>query len=106
MHRYPSPARLFWVAVGLLVSAPALRAAEAEWKVGLAQVKITPEKAVFLSGYSNRKTPFTGVEADLYVKALILVDRDGRRAALVTSDLLGFPAAIAEPICQRIQKKT
>ena len=33
-------------------------------------------------------------------------DRDGQRGALVTSDLLGFPAAVAEPICERITKKT
>src|SRR4051794_32442678 len=32
--------------------------------------------------------------------------RDGHRAFIVTSDLLGFPAAVAEPICERIEKKT
>ena len=30
----------------------------------------------------------------------------GRRAVLVTTDLLGLPAALAEPICQRITEKT
>src|SRR5262249_43425132 len=33
-------------------------------------------------------------------------DRTGQRGVLVTSDLLGFPAAVAEPICERIEKKT
>jgi hypothetical protein len=91
---------LIWVAVS------PLRAAEPEWKVGLAQVKITPDKPVFMAGYAARNKPFDKVETDLYAKAMVLEDSTGQRAVLVTSDLIGFPAAVAEPICQRIQKKT
>jgi hypothetical protein len=76
------------------------------WKVGLAAVKVTPEQPLLMSGYAGRTKPFAKVAGDLYVKALVLEDQDGQRAALVTSDLLGFPAAVAEPICERIQKKT
>jgi hypothetical protein len=61
---------------------------------------------MLMSGYGGRTKPFAGVTADLYVKVLVLEDREGHRAALVTSDLLGFPAEVAEPICQRIEKKT
>jgi neutral ceramidase len=94
-------------AFGTLLACSGLtRSAEPEWKVGLAQVKITPEKPVFLAGYASRKTPFEKVEADLFVKVLILEDKTGQRAALVTSDLIGFHAAIAEPICERIREKT
>ncbi|HTU17188.1 MAG TPA: neutral/alkaline non-lysosomal ceramidase N-terminal domain-containing protein [Gemmataceae bacterium] len=89
-----------------LAVSPAARAAEAEWKVGLAQVKITPEHAVFLAGYASRNKPFTKVESDLYAKALALEDSRGQRVVLVTSDLIGFPAAVAEPICERLRKKT
>jgi hypothetical protein len=81
-------------------------AGEPEWKVGLAQVKITPEQPLLMSGYAGRTKPFEKVAADLYVKALVLEDRKGQRGVVVTSDLLGFPAAVAEPICERIQKKT
>jgi hypothetical protein len=88
-----------WIAV------PALGAADAEWKVGLAQVKITPERPVFLAGYASRNKPFTKVESDLYAKALALEDNQGHRVVLVTSDLVGFPAAVAEPICQRLRDK-
>ena len=91
--------------LALLLSPVAVAAAEPEWKVGLAQVKITPERPVQMSGYASRTKPFEKVAADLYVKALVLEDRDGHRAVLVTSDLLGFPAEVAEPICERIQKK-
>jgi neutral ceramidase len=80
-------------------------AADPDWKVGLAQVKITPERPVQMSGYASRTKPFEKVAADLYVKALVLEDHDGHRAVLVTSDLLGFPAEVAEPICERLEKK-
>ena len=89
-----------------LVAAPHAAAEAPEWKVGLARVKITPERPVFLEGYADRTKPFDKVVADLYAKALVLEDRQGRRAVIVTSDLIGFPAAVAEPICARIRKKT
>jgi neutral ceramidase len=95
------------LALGALCAACASApAAEPDWKVGLAQVKVTPERPVFLSGYGGRTKPFEKVESDLFVKVLVLEDRDGHRAAIVTSDLLGFPAALAEPICDRIREKT
>jgi neutral ceramidase len=89
----------------LLTALPTARAAESEWKVGLAQVKITPDKPVFLAGYASRNKPFANVAADIYAKALALEDSHGQRVVLVTSDLLGFPAAVAEPICERLRDK-
>jgi len=82
-----------------------LIAAEPEWKVGLAQVKITPEQPLPMSGYASRTKPFEKVAADLYVKVMILEDEKGQRGAIVTSDLLGIPQAVADPIRLRIQKK-
>jgi hypothetical protein len=81
-------------------------AAQAQWKVGLAQVKITPTQPVLMSGYAGRTKPFEKVTGELYAKAMVLEDSEGHRGVLVTSDLLGFPAAVAEPICERIAKKT
>jgi hypothetical protein len=89
-----------------LLTGGGVEAAEPEWKVGLAQVKITPEQPIPMAGYAARTRPFEKVVADLYVKALVLEDRDGHRAVVVTSDLLGFPADVAEPICERVGKKT
>src|ERR1700722_1665914 len=80
-----------------LLTAPAC-AQETQWKVGLAQIKVTPEHPVLLSGYPGRPKPFEKVAQDLYVKVLVLEDREGHRGVLVTSDLLGLPAAVAEPI--------
>jgi hypothetical protein len=91
--------------LALLLGGSDATAAESEWKVGLAQIKITPERPVLMSGYASRTKPFEKVNTDLYAKALVLEDRDGHRGVIVTSDLLGFPADVAEPICERIQKK-
>jgi hypothetical protein len=77
-----------------------------EWRVGLAQMKITPDRPVLMSGYPGRPKPFEKVAQDLYVKAMVLQDRGGQRGVIVTSDILGFSAEVAEPICERIGKKT
>lgn len=92
--------------VGLFLIGPMAVAGETPWKVGLAQAKITPEWPTTLSGYGGRTKPFAKVAADLFVKVLVLEDGAGYRGVIVTSDLLGFPASVAEPICARIQKKT
>jgi len=96
------------VVISLLVlnSASSTNAAEAEWKAGLATIKITPEKPVPMAGYASRTKPFEKVEQDIYAKALALEDRSGQRAVLVTTDLLGLSRAVAEPICERIKEKT
>ncbi|HEY7327441.1 MAG TPA: neutral/alkaline non-lysosomal ceramidase N-terminal domain-containing protein, partial [Gemmataceae bacterium] len=91
--------------LSLFLTLPGVQAGETDWKVGLAQVKITPEYPVFLAGYASRNKPFTKVEADIYAKALALEDDNGQRVVLVTSDLIGFSAAVAEPICERLRDK-
>lgn len=81
-------------------------AQEASWKVGLARVKITPEQPIFMAGYASRDRPFASVHDELYAKALVLVDEQGTRAVLVTTDLIGLTAEIANPIRRRIEKQT
>src|SRR5262245_50513348 len=89
-----------------LVAGPYAHSAESQWKAGLATVNITPEKPVPMAGYASRTKPFEKVEQAIYAKALALEDRDGHRAVLVTTDLLGLSRAVAEPVCERIQQKT
>jgi hypothetical protein len=95
--------------LGLLAAPPGLAgdqpASPAEWKVGLAEVKITPDRPIFLAGYASRNKPFEKVTTDLYAKALALDDNAGHIAILVTTDLIGLTAAISEPICQRLAEK-
>jgi len=80
-------------------------AAESEWKMGVASAKITPERPVPMAGYAGRTKPFDLVEADIYAKAIAFEDAEGHRAVLVTSDLIGFTAAVAEGICARVNEK-
>lgn len=77
-----------------------------EWKAGLATINITPERPVLLAGYASRVKPFEGVEQELFAKALALEDRDGQRAVIVTTDLIGLSAAVAEPLRERIRERT
>jgi neutral ceramidase len=96
---------LLIAALSLLISAP-LPAEENDWQVGLARVKITPSEPVRMAGYASRKEPSHGVASDLYAKALAIEDGRGHRAVLITTDVLGFAAAIAEPTCQKIIDQT
>jgi hypothetical protein len=111
MHRspiFPSPLAITGALIACLsvVGVPAKgRAADPEWKIGIASVKVTPAQPIFLAGYASRNKPYDKIAGDLYVKALVLEDRTGQKAAIVTSDLIGFPSAIAEPICDRIREK-
>jgi hypothetical protein len=84
----------------------ALLAQDSDWKAGFASVKVTPEAPVHLAGYATRDKPFERVAADVYVKALCLEDSKGRRAVLVTADVIGWNAGIAEPVFARIMEGT
>jgi hypothetical protein len=80
-------------------------AARQAWKAGLAQVVITPQKPLWMAGYASRTKPSEGVIQELYAKALALEDHSGKRAVLVTSDLLGFPAAVSHNIAERVERQ-
>jgi neutral ceramidase len=96
---------LTFLIVIVLFALPTL-ADELQWKVGLASLKITPEKPVQMAGYANRVRPFEKVEQDIYAKALAIEDQGGHRAVLITMDLIGLSADLAEPVAQRIAEKT
>jgi neutral ceramidase len=89
--------------IALFAPGTPAHAAEPEWKVGLAQVKITPDQPVFLAGYASRNRPYEKITTDLYAKALALEDKDGHVAVLVTTDLIGLTAPIAEGVCERLR---
>ena len=80
-------------------------AARQPWKAGLANVSITPRGPLWMAGYASRTKPSEGVIQELYAKALALEDHAGKRAVLVTSDLLGFPAVVSHNIAERVEKQ-
>jgi hypothetical protein len=97
--------RLLLACLAVCLVAPALQAQEADWKIGLARVKITPPQPVFMAGYASRNKPYERIHDDLYAKVLILEDKGGAQSVLVTSDLIGFPAEIATPLREQVAKQ-
>jgi neutral ceramidase len=98
------PVKAILCAMGVLLSSSALIAAEAEWRVGLAKVRITPEGPMPMCGYGPQMSD--GVLDDLHAKAMAIELPGGQRAVLVTADLLFFRAPVAEAVCRRIMGRT
>src|SRR5512143_3394137 len=80
-------------------------AEEAPWRVGIARREITPRGAIWMGGYASRNRPSEGVLQPLWAKALVLEDRDGSRAAIVTMDLIGIDRRMSAAVCQRAFQK-
>ena len=96
---------LILVIVAILSWRQPVWAEQAAWKVGTAKACITPDKPLWMSGYSARKGPAEGTAHDLWVKALALEAADGHKAVLVAADLLGIPRAMYDKICEDLEEK-
>ncbi len=73
----------------------------ADFRAGVARIKITPAGPIWLSGYASREKPSEGVLQDLYLRALAIEDAKGYRVVLVTADLIGIPRSLADEVCAR-----
>lgn len=58
-----------------------------------------------MSGYVHRTKPAEGKLTELWAKALALEDPAGRRAVLVTLDLVGIDRRLSQTICQAVQRR-
>ncbi len=95
-----------WFCLAVWSGIPLARAAEpASWKAGAAKVKITPDHLMWMSGYAARNKPAEGKLTDLWAKALVLQDPAGRRAVLVTMDLVGIPRDLSVAVCRQLEAK-
>jgi hypothetical protein len=77
----------------------------AGWKVGVAKVKITPAKPVWLAGYGGRDHVMEGVRQDVWAKALALEDRKGRVGVIVTLDLCNTTKELGDAMLDLIEKR-
>jgi len=77
----------------------------AEFKAGVARRIITPALPIWMSGYAARTKPADGVVHDLWAKALAIEDNRGRRAVIVTTDLIGLPHEVSQAVAMRVQKQ-
>lgn len=73
-----------------------------EWKAGISRAVITPAEPVWLAGYASRTHPSEGILADLWVKVLAIQDAKGKKAVLITSDILGIPGKMSDRIRNQI----
>jgi hypothetical protein len=60
---------------------------------------------MWLSGYAGRTKPAEGKVHDLWAKALVIEDPHGRRAVIVTTDLVGIDYRLARDVCEYLRKK-
>lgn len=99
MHR-----RTFLSALACATAFPRVSAA-AGWRAGLASVDITPPLGLWMAGFAARKEPARGIAQPLHAKALALEDAGGRRAVIVTMDLLGLTAPVVERIAGAVRRR-
>lgn len=69
--------------------------------IGVAQVDITPDYPIRLSGYGGRRTESEGVTQRIWAKALAIDD-----AVLVTVENCGLPDELTEEIAMRLKQKS
>ncbi len=92
--------------LALLFSCMFMCSARAQsWKAGAAKVNITPDHSMWMAGYANRDKPAQGKMTELWAKALALEDPAGKRAALITLDVVGIDRALSVSVCDKLQKK-
>ena len=75
------------------------------WKAGVATVVITPGQSMWLAGYGSRNKPSEGTETELYSKALAIEDAKGKKALIITNDVVKVPKNISDRIRDRIGAK-
>ena len=76
-----------------------------EWQAGVAKVRITPDRPMWMSGYASRTHPADGTTTELWAKALVLQDQGGHRALLVTLDLVGVDYDFSTQVCATLKEK-
>ena len=91
----------------LLVLTTAFQTANAteSWKAGVAKANITPAEFMWMAGYASRDHAATGKMTDLWAKCLVLEDARGKRAVLVTLDLVGIERQHSHSICEKLQSE-
>jgi len=72
-------------------------------KVGVAQVDVTPDYPVRLSGFGFRRTESEGITHRIWAKALAIDDQTNGAAVVITVDNLGIPAEMTQEVARRLQ---
>src|ERR1022692_196147 len=84
---------------------PALAAKETFYAIGAAQVDITPDYPIRLSGYGARQKESEGIDQHIFAQALAIGDTKKSLAILITVDNVAVPAYLREEVAARLAKK-
>ncbi len=87
---------LFAVALGQVMLACA------EFRAGISVRVVTPDPLLPVSGGVGPSNPVTKKQGDLTVRAMVL-ENDGMRVAFVSTDFLGFPAALGDRVRRQVK---
>ncbi len=71
--------------------------------LGASKIDITPAAPVFLSGYSDRKEPFVGVDEPIWARTLVMKDGSGPWTVWTTVELLGVSPAMRDAVLKEVE---
>lgn len=93
--------------LGLMLQGTAVGALTAEkgWKAGVAKIIITPQEPMWMAGYAARTKPAEGKQHELWAKAIVLEDANGKHTVMVATDLLGFTKALSSSVKQTLRER-
>jgi hypothetical protein len=74
----------------------------AEFRAGIAVQVVTPDPLLSVSGGVGPSNPVRKKQGDLTVRAMVL-ENDGMRVAFVSTDFLGFPAALGDRVRRQVK---
>jgi hypothetical protein len=89
----------------LTLGAAGARGDEGTWKAGTAKAVITPKEPMWMAGYAARTRPADGTLHELYLRVLALEDAHGKRAIILSSDLLGISRSVSENVSHALREK-
>lgn len=78
---------------------------KASWKAGVGVRNITPKESMWMSGYGSRDRPAEGKLTDLWAKAVVIEDAQGKQIAAVGLDLVGIDRATSLAVRQQLCRK-
>ena len=74
--------------------------------VGVAEVDITPDYPIRLSGYGSRRTESDGIIQPIWAKALAIGSDTDEPVVLVTVENCGLPDELTEEVSRRVRETT
>ena len=107
MHKFLSATAMI-LSLGLACSKPT-RAADVEadiYKIGVAEIDITPAHPIRLNGFGSRRTESEGVSHRIHARTLSIQHADeAQPVLLMTVDVLGIPEPIRAELAKRLKGK-